>query len=85
MLACFSGHEAVVRRLREVGAEWNCTDRGGSTALHWAVDGGNCHLIEWMINDGAPVIYHFLFKTDIIITMGQCRWIFMTRHLNGPH
>nr|CAB3244689.1 fibronectin type 3 and ankyrin repeat domains protein 1 [Phallusia mammillata] len=58
MLACFSGHEAVARKLKEAGTAWDCTDRGGSTALHWAVDGANCHLIEWMIEDGAPVDIH---------------------------
>ena len=30
-------------------------DKGGSTPLHWAIDGGNIALIKWMLNDGADV------------------------------
>ena len=26
---------------------------GGSTAIHWAMDGKNTELIAWMIDDGA--------------------------------
>jgi len=55
MVACFNGHEAVVRVLREAGASWKCKDRGGSTPLHWAIDSGNPRLIQWMIDDGAEV------------------------------
>ena len=28
---------------------------GGSTALHWAMDGKNHELIDWMLDDGADV------------------------------
>ena len=30
-------------------------DKGGSTPLHWAMDGGNLDLIKWMLKDGADV------------------------------
>uniref|UniRef100_A0A8C0HDP0 Fibronectin type III and ankyrin repeat domains 1 n=1 Tax=Chelonoidis abingdonii TaxID=106734 RepID=A0A8C0HDP0_CHEAB len=55
MLACFSGHLDIIKYLREQGASWEVRDLGGCTALHWAVDGGHCEVIEWMINDGCQV------------------------------
>ncbi|KAL5017563.1 hypothetical protein ScPMuIL_007152 [Solemya velum] len=55
MLACFAGKQEVVMRLREHGARYEDFDKGGSTPMHWAVDGGNTRLIEWMIKDGADV------------------------------
>ena len=60
MLACYGGHEDIAKRLRAAGAEWSTVDRGGSTSLHWAVDGRNCKLILWMIQDGCPVSYFYL-------------------------
>lgn len=55
MLACFSGHLEVVKLLRSHGAEYTAKDKGGSCPIHWAVDGGDLELIEWIINDGADV------------------------------
>jgi ankyrin repeat protein len=55
MLACFAGQLKVVKMLRQAGARYDDFDRGGSTPLHWAVDGGNTYLLEWMIEDGAQV------------------------------
>lgn len=51
MLACFAGKLDVVRILRENGARYDIFDRGGSTALHWAVDGGNVKLLDWMLEE----------------------------------
>ncbi|KAB1271757.1 Fibronectin type 3 and ankyrin repeat domains protein 1 [Camelus dromedarius] len=55
MLACYAGHLDVVKYLRRHGASWDTRDLGGCTALHWAVDGGHCGVIEWMIQDGCEV------------------------------
>nr|XP_060499023.1 fibronectin type 3 and ankyrin repeat domains protein 1 [Panthera onca] len=55
MLACYAGHLDVVKYLRRHGASWETRDLGGCTALHWAVDGGHCNVIEWMIKDGCEV------------------------------
>lgn len=55
MLACYAGHLDVVKCLRMSGASWQSRDLGGCTALHWAADGGHCHVIEWMIKDGCEV------------------------------
>ncbi|KAL3864042.1 hypothetical protein ACJMK2_005754, partial [Sinanodonta woodiana] len=55
MLSCFAGQLDVVKLLREKGARYDIYDKGGSTAMHWAVDGQNNKLVEWMIKDGADV------------------------------
>lgn len=55
MLAAFAGHLDVVEQLRASGAVYDHQDKGGSTALHWAVDGGHLKMVKWMIKDGAPV------------------------------
>ena len=44
MLAAFSGQLGSVQELRRHGADPRLTDRGGSTAFHWAVDSG--HLVR---------------------------------------
>ena len=44
MLAAFSGQLGSVQELRRHGADPRLTDRGGSTAFHWAVDSG--HLVH---------------------------------------
>uniref|UniRef100_A0A7M4ERL8 Fibronectin type III and ankyrin repeat domains 1 n=1 Tax=Crocodylus porosus TaxID=8502 RepID=A0A7M4ERL8_CROPO len=55
MLACFAGHLNIIKFLKAQGASWEARDLGGCTALHWAVDGGHCEVVEWMINDGCQV------------------------------
>lgn len=39
MLATFAGKVDAVQLLKENGADHELRDKGGSTALHWAVDG----------------------------------------------
>lgn len=55
MLSCFAGHLDVVRRLLSHGASWEKKDLGGSTALHWAVDGGLKEIVQWAVMDGCKV------------------------------
>lgn len=52
MLATFSGKMESLQILRDHGANNEIRDRGGSTALHWAVDGQFIECIEWCIDDG---------------------------------
>jgi len=53
MLACYAGTLDAVKMLRQYGARYTDFDRGGSAPIHWAVDGGNKRLVEWIIKDGA--------------------------------
>ena len=41
-----NGHEAVVKQLKELGARLCLTDRGGRTAMHWAIMGGHKKVID---------------------------------------
>lgn len=64
MLACFAGHLNIIKYLKVQGASWEARDLGGCTALHWAVDGGHCEVVEWMINDGCQVCILSLCFTE---------------------
>ena len=64
MMACFSGKLNIVKELRYYGASYTSRDKAGSTPVHWAVDGGNTELIEWILDDGA----------DVNITDTTSRW-----------
>jgi ankyrin repeat protein len=55
MLAAFAGKIEPCKELRYHGAQYNIRDKGGSTALHWALDSRNLELIEWMLDDGADI------------------------------
>ena len=55
MLAAYARQTKCVKELRYFGARYDFQDRGGSTALHWAMDGGNVELIDWMVEDGADI------------------------------
>ncbi|CAD5125524.1 DgyrCDS13731 [Dimorphilus gyrociliatus] len=55
MLAAFAGKLISVKELKHHGARFDLKDKGGSTALHWAVDGGNVEIIEFMVKQGGDV------------------------------
>ena len=55
MLAAFYGKLQMVKILRQYEASYELRDNSGMTALHYAVDGGNCETIEYMIADGARI------------------------------
>ena len=55
MLAAYAGKLEIVKELRHYNARYDLVDRGGSSALHWAVDGKRLDLIEWMLDDGASL------------------------------
>ena len=50
-----SGQLEVVKVLVKHGATWESQDYSGSTALHWAVDGGNIEVVRWLLNKGCQV------------------------------
>ena len=55
MLAAYSGKLESIQVLRDHGASYDIRDKGGSTALHWAIDGQNIECIEWCLDDGWDV------------------------------
>ena len=55
MIACYHGHLNVVQLLKEHGARYDVRDKGGSMALHWAVDGGQEDMVAYLIRDRVPV------------------------------
>ncbi len=56
MLAAYAGQRDMVKTLIKFhDARLDLQDRGGSTALHWAIDGGNLELIDWMLDNKANI------------------------------
>lgn len=55
MLAAFYGKLNLVKTLRQYEADYNKKDNTGMTPLHYAIDGGNCDTIEYMVTDGANI------------------------------
>jgi ankyrin repeat protein len=55
MLAAFYGRLQLVKILRQYGACYNKRDNSGMAAIHYAIDGGNCDTIEYMVMDGANI------------------------------
>ena len=51
----FLGQLNVAKILVEHGASWANRDYSGSTALHWAVDGGNIEVVRWLLTNGCKV------------------------------
>jgi ankyrin repeat protein len=55
MAAALASQVSSVKELRHYGASYDARDKGGSTAMHWAVDSGNLELVDWMLDDGADI------------------------------
>jgi len=55
MLACFIGSKEIAKLLRNSGLHWSTTDKNGCTSLHYAVDSCNKKLVQWVIQEGAPI------------------------------
>ena len=55
MLAAFYGKLHLVKILRQYDASYDLRDNSGMSAIHYAIDGGNCDTIEYMITDAANV------------------------------
>ena len=55
MLACYCAKLEVVKELKFHGADMTIKDKGGSTALHWAMDSHNTEVIEWLLDQGADI------------------------------
>lgn len=55
MLAAFYGRLHLVKVLRQYDASFEMRDNSGMCPLHYAIDGGNCDTIEYMVTDGADI------------------------------
>jgi ankyrin repeat protein len=55
MLAAFYGKLNLVKILRQYEASYKIRDNSGMSAIHYAIDGGNCDTIEYMVTDGADI------------------------------
>lgn len=55
MLAAFYGKLHLVKILRQYDASYKIRDNSGMSAIHYAIDGGNCDTIEYMVTDGANI------------------------------
>lgn len=53
MMVCAAGKLDPVQVLRKYKASYDLFDNGGCAPVHWAVDGNNVKLIDWMAEDGA--------------------------------
>lgn len=52
----------MVRLLHDNSCRNNQTDNSGSTALHYAVDGGNCDIIRYLIGKGLKVSFSLFLE-----------------------
>ncbi|RNA45163.1 Fibronectin type 3 and ankyrin repeat domains 1 [Brachionus plicatilis] len=55
MLAAFYGKLEFVKELRANNASYDLTDKTGMTVVHYAVDGGNADVLQWILLDGAEI------------------------------
>ncbi|CAF0868090.1 unnamed protein product [Brachionus calyciflorus] len=55
MLAAFYGKLEFVKELRACNASYDFVDKTGMTVVHYAVDGGNLDVLQWILYDGADV------------------------------
>ena len=55
MEASYRGHLDAVKKLKEFGAQWSPRDNAGTTALHWAVDGGHVNVVDYILQEGVSV------------------------------
>jgi ankyrin repeat protein len=72
MVAALAGQVAAVKELRHHGASYDKKDKGGSTAVHWAVDSGNLELVDWMLDDGADIGIKDDNGWTPLMRVGQC-------------
>lgn len=55
MEACFHGHVDCAKLLVEHGSSCLTRDFSGFSSLHYAVDGGNIDMVNFVLNKGVPV------------------------------
>lgn len=55
MEACFHGQLECAQMLIEHGSSCLTKDFSGFSSLHYAVDGGNINMVNFVLNEGVPV------------------------------
>lgn len=55
MEACFHGHVECAQLLVDHGSSFLTRDYSGFSSLHYAVDGGNIDMVNFVLNEGVPV------------------------------
>ncbi|CAI8025858.1 Ankyrin repeat domain-containing protein 17 [Geodia barretti] len=52
-IAAVKGHTETVQRLLELGANVNCQEKTGNTALHFAAENGHSQIVALLLAAGA--------------------------------
>ena len=55
MMAAFGGHLRILELLAPIEDVMDQTDKSGASALHWACDGGQADVVEWLLRRGMDV------------------------------
>ena len=55
MEACYHGQLECAQLLIEHGSSCLFRDYSGFSSLHYAVDGGNINMVNFVLNEGVPV------------------------------
>ena len=64
MEACFHGHVQCAELLVQHGSSCLTRDYSGFSSLHYAVDGGNIDMVNFVLNEKVPVHYISYFYCD---------------------
>lgn len=65
MEACFHGQLECAQLLIEYGSSCLTRDYSGFSSLHYAVDGGNINMVNFVLNEGVPVGCFILVTSDL--------------------
>lgn len=75
MYACAGGHEPVVRRLLEAGANLEIHNENGHTALMEAASAGHVNIARLLVQSGASINTHSNeFKVLVMFILNSCAW-----------
>lgn len=55
MESCYYGQVECAKLLVEYGSSWMARDNSGFSALHYAADGGNIDMVNFVLDANVPV------------------------------
>jgi ankyrin repeat protein len=73
MKACFNGQIEKVKFLIETGADVNCEDKCGDTALRFAIQNEHIEVVKLLLS--VPKLNLSQIDTDGDTTLGYARWV----------